>query len=64
MICCAAFVGDTRRVEGDVVHLWHPRLEASIPGTDAYIEHFEILERYRDAAARGPGAVRALVEAR
>lgn len=61
----AAFTGrDTRRVYGDMVHLWHPRQEASIPGNPGYAEQFAIVAQYRDAALIGPQAVRDLVEAR
>lgn len=54
----------TRRVEGDMVHLWHPRLPQSVPGHPGYAEQFAILAQYRDAAALGPAVVRALVESR
>lgn len=60
----AAFTRPTRRVFGDMVHLWHPRQEASIPGNPGYAEQFAIVAEYRDAALVGPQAVRALVAAR
>jgi len=60
-----AYTGrDTRRVNGDMVHLWHPRQRASIPGTPGYAKQFALAAQYRDAAAVGPAAVRALVERR
>lgn len=61
---CAAFVGEERRIAGPALHSWHPRLPESVPGTDAYAEGFMLLAEYRDAAAVGLDAVRALVEAR
>lgn len=61
---CDALVAPTRRMAGDVVHLWHPRLPQSVPGQPGYSDQFAILAEYRDAAAAGPDAVRALVEAR
>ena len=63
-ICCAALVAPTRRLAGDVLHLWHPRLQASIPGTHEHAAQFAILAEYRDANIVGPEAVRALVESR
>ena len=59
-----AFTQPTRRREGDVWHLWHPRLPQSIPDTPGFVEQFAILAEYRDAAALGPDAVRSYVEAR
>jgi len=59
-----AIVGPTVRIPGPMVHLWHPRLPQSEPGHPGYRAQFEILAQYRDAAAQGPAAVRALVEAR
>jgi len=53
-----------RRVEGNMYHLWHPRLPASDPLHPGYAAQFEIVAQYRDAAAIGPDAVRALVESR
>ncbi len=61
---CDAFVRPTRRLPGDVIHLHHPRLPASIPGTKGYLEQFEILAEYRDANERGREYVRELVENR
>lgn len=61
---CDAYFGPLRRVEGDVVHLWHPRPRESTPGTQEHRAAFVGISRYRDAAAIGPEAVRALVEAR
>lgn len=61
---CGALAGEQRRLPGDVIHLWHPRLEASLPGSDGYDRQAEILDQYRDAEAIGPEAVRALIEAR
>jgi hypothetical protein len=62
---CEAFTGQpTRRVGGDVVHLWHPRPAMSIPGTPEYLDEFVRVGEYRDAAAAGPDAVRRLVESR
>ncbi len=62
--CAAAFCRPLRRVPGDMVHLWHPRLPQSVPGTLGYAEQFAILAQYRDAAAIGPAAVRELVRSR
>lgn len=59
-----AFYGPAQRLSGPMVHLWHPRLPQSEPGHPQYIEQFALLAQYRDAAAEGPHAVRALVEAR
>lgn len=59
-----AFVGPTRRVHGDVYHLWHPRLPQSEPGHPEYRRQFAILAEYRDAAALGHDHVRRLVETR
>lgn len=61
---CWAWFGDTRRLTGDVVHLWHPRPKSSIPGTPEYETDFKDLAAYRDAAAQGPAAVRTLVMTR
>lgn len=61
---CDALVGPTRQLPGDMVHLWHPRLSQSVPGHPGYAAQFALLAQYRDAAAIGPDAVRALVEAR
>lgn len=60
----AAYCRRLRRVPGDMVHLWHPRLPQSIPGNPGYADQFAILAEYRDAAAIGPAAVRHLVETR
>lgn len=59
-----AFCNPARRVVGDVTHLWHPILPQAEIGSAGYVEQFAILAEYRDAAAAGPAAVRALVEAR
>lgn len=62
---CEAFTGQpTRRVNGDVVHLWHPRPAMSVPGTPEYLGEFVRVGEYRDAAAAGPDVVRRLVESR
>lgn len=61
---CEAWFRPLRRVEGDVVHLWHPRPPESVPDTPAQAAAFVGVARYRDAADRGPAAVRALVEQR
>lgn len=59
-----AFTGPTRRLPGDMIHLWHPRLPQSVPGHPGYARQFEILAQYRDAAEAGPQAVRELVNMR
>lgn len=59
-----AFCGPTRRLPGDVTHLWHPRLPQSEIGSPGYLAQFAILAEYRDAAAVGPAAVRELVRSR
>lgn len=59
-----AFCDPMRRTPGDMVHLWHPRLPQSIPGDPGYAEQFALLEPWRDAAALGRDAVRALVAER
>lgn len=59
-----AFCAPTRRLPGDMWHLWHPRLPQSIPGAPGYAQQFAILAQYRDAAAVGPGTVRRLVATR
>jgi hypothetical protein len=61
---CEALVGPARRLHGDMVHLWHPRLPQSVPGHPGYSAQFAILAAYRDAAATGPEAVRELVRNR
>ena len=61
---CDALAGPTRRVDGDVIHLWHPRLPQSDPDHPDYPAQFALLAGYRDAAAVGPDAVRTLVESR
>lgn len=61
---CEAFVAPTRRVAGDMYHLWHPRLPQSIPGDPGYQAQFKILAEYRDAAAVNHEAVRQLVRNR
>jgi hypothetical protein len=62
---CEAFTGNPlRKVAGPALHSWHPRLPESIPGNPGYDEQFRLVVEYRDAAGRGPDAVRALVEAR
>ena len=63
-IACGALAGEQRRLPGVVLHLWHQRLPASIPGTAAYDRQFDLLAQYRDANIQGPDAVRALVESR
>lgn len=59
-----AMVGPIRRLPGDVVHLWHPRLPMADPAHPDYVTQFAILAEYRDAAAAGPEAVRRLVAER
>jgi hypothetical protein len=62
---CEAMTGvPTRRVEGDMFHLWHPRLPQSVPGHPLYAQQFSIVAEYRDAVRHGPDAIRELVEAR
>lgn len=61
---CAGLAGPQRRIPGDVVHLWHPRPPSSIPGAPGYTKQFAIVAAFRDAAAVGPDAVRALIAAR
>lgn len=58
---CDSFFGPSRRLEGDVLHLYHPRLTEYEPGGDHYAAQFALLATYRDAAAKGPAAVRRLV---
>lgn len=60
--CTDAYFGPLRRVPGDLLHCWHPRLPASVPGGPGYAAQFDLLAQYRDAAAVGPEAVRALLE--
>lgn len=54
----------TRRMVGDVTHLWHPILPQAEIGSPGYLAQFSILAQYRDAAAIGPDAVRTLIQAR
>lgn len=61
---CDAMVAPTRRIAGDVVHLWHPRPAWSRPGSRAYVAEFTLLAQYRDAATEGPHAVQRLVATR
>ena len=58
-----AFCAPLRRVLGNMVHLYHPRLPQSQPGHPGYADQFAILAEYRDAAAVGPSTVRRLVRA-
>lgn len=60
-VACGAWFGPHRRLPGDVIHLWHPRLRASIPGTAEYLAQFELVAEYRDANEVGPDAVKRLV---
>lgn len=53
-----------RRLAGDMVHLYHPRLPQSEPGHPEYQRQFAIIAEYRDAAARGDEHVRELVRQR
>lgn len=57
---CSALVAPTRRLFGDMVHLWHPRLPQSHPGHPGYQAQMSILGRYRDAAGSAE-RIRALV---
>jgi hypothetical protein len=57
-----AFCAPIRRLPGDMVHLWHPRLPESVPGSVGFVEQFTLVAEYRDAAAAG--TVREYVEAR
>jgi N-terminal domain of galactosyltransferase len=57
----AALCIPTRRLAGDMVHLWHPRLPQSVPGSPGFVEQFAILAEWRDAFAAGPEVVRQLV---
>lgn len=57
-----AFCGPLRRIPGDMIHLWHPRLPESVPGSPGFVEQFTLVAEYRDAAAAG--TVRQYVEAR
>lgn len=61
---CQAWFGDHRRLAGDVVHLWHPRLPQSFPGHPGYVDQFAILAQYRDAAAISADAIQQLVLSR
>lgn len=61
---CDVLVAPTRRLFGDMVHLWHPRLPQSHPDHPGYKAQMSILGRYRDAAAAGLDQMRALVAAR
>lgn len=60
-IACWGWFGDTRRLPGDVVHLWHSRPASQRMGINRY---GHILGEYTLAGEQGPEAVRALVEAR
>lgn len=59
-----AFCQHLRRLPGDMIHLWHPRMAESVPGHPGYVKQFSVLEQYRDAAAVGDEAVRDLVRTR
>jgi hypothetical protein len=59
-----AFCGPVRRLDGDMVHLWHPRLPQSQPGHPGYVAQFALLAEYRDAARVGAHMVRRLVHTR
>lgn len=61
---CEAFCGPARRVPGDMVHLWHPRLPQSVPGHPGYQEQWAIITEYLEAKKSGPEAVRQLVKER
>lgn len=61
---CDAFCETpTRRIDGPMLHSYHPRLPQSIPGGDGYVEQFTLLAEYRDAATISRQAVRDHVEA-
>ncbi len=60
----SAFTSPLRRIDGDMIHLWHPRLPESMPDSSAYVDQFTIVAEYRDAAAESPAAVRAYVGSR
>lgn len=57
-----AFCAPIRRLPGDMIHLWHPRLPESVPGSVGFVEQFTLVAEYRDAAAAG--TVREYVGAR
>lgn len=61
---CEAFHGPTRRLDGDMIHLHHPRQPMSNPEHPDYVKQFVYVAEYRDAAAAGPEAVREYVAAR
>jgi hypothetical protein len=63
-LACEALVGPTRRLPGDLIHLWHPRQPGSIVGSSGYLDQFSLLAQYRDAAAVSRSAVRRLVRSR
>jgi hypothetical protein len=61
---CDVLIAPTRRLFGDMVHLWHPRLPQSHPDHPGYKAQMSILGRYRDAAAAGPDQLLELVASR
>jgi hypothetical protein len=60
-LACAVLAGPTRRLDGDFVHLWHPRPD---PSVESPPETWATLRRYHAAAEAGEDAMRALVEER
>lgn len=60
----AGYFGPYRRLDGPVVHLWHPPHPDSDPESRGYVDQFTLVAEYRDATAEGPEAVRAYVATR
>jgi hypothetical protein len=55
-LATGTLVAPQRRLEGDYVHLWHPRSENEDPP-----ETWELMQRYHAAAHAGPNAMRKLL---
>lgn len=47
---CQTLVAPERRLEGDILHLWHPRDQRSYPGSGFYEAGSELSRRYKAAA--------------
>jgi hypothetical protein len=63
-LACGTLAGEQRRVPGDVLHCWHPRLSESVPGHPEYARSMRLLREYHAAADGGPEAMRALIDSR
>jgi hypothetical protein len=63
-LAAGTLTGPLRRVPGDCLHLWHPRLAQSVPGHPEYDRSMALVHQYHAAAESGPDAMRALIASR